>query len=65
VLGISESGEMRDVKAAGVAKGALHAWVKSLSILVAKDGVTVKTIAARRTPQIWTLPVHSPSSMAS
>jgi 3-oxoacyl-[acyl-carrier protein] reductase len=50
VLSISGSGEMRSLNAAGVAKGALHAWAKGLASLVAKDGVTVNTIAPGR---IW------------
>ncbi len=50
VINVSGSGEPRDLNAAAAAKGALHVWAKGLSCLVAKDGVTVNTIAPGR---IW------------
>lgn len=50
VISISSSGEPRSLNAAGVAKAAMHAWAKGLAAMVAKDGVTVNTIAPGR---IW------------
>ncbi|MFM0504976.1 SDR family NAD(P)-dependent oxidoreductase [Paraburkholderia caffeinilytica] len=50
VISISSSGEPRSLNAAGVAKAAMHAWAKGLASAVAKDGVTVNTIAPGR---IW------------
>ena len=50
IVNISGSTEPRNLNAAGAAKGALHQWAKGLASLVAKDGVTVNTIAPGR---IW------------
>ena len=50
VINISGSGEPRRVNAASAAKGALHQWAKGLACVVAKDGITVNTIAPGR---IW------------
>lgn len=50
IINISGSMEQRRLNAAAAAKGALHIWAKSLSCVVAKDCVTVNTIAPGR---IW------------
>lgn len=50
IINITGSIEQRRLNAAAAAKGALHIWAKSLSCVVAKDGVTVNTIAPGR---IW------------
>lgn len=50
IINITGSMEQRRLNAAAAAKGALHIWAKSLSCVVAKDGVTVNTIAPGR---IW------------
>jgi 3-oxoacyl-[acyl-carrier protein] reductase len=50
VINISGSSEPRDLNAAAAAKGALHLWAKGVSCLVAKDGITINTIAPGR---IW------------
>lgn len=48
VLNISGSMEPRGLNPAGAAKAALHLWAKSLSRVVAADGVTINTIPPGR-----------------
>ena len=50
IVNISGNLEQRGLNAAAAAKGALHVWAKGLSCVVAKDGITVNTIAPGR---IW------------
>jgi 3-oxoacyl-[acyl-carrier protein] reductase len=50
VVNISGTMEPRALNTAGAAKAALHHWSKALASVVAKDGVTVNTIAPGR---IW------------
>lgn len=50
VINVSGSGEPRNLNGAAAAKAALQAWAKGLSCVVARDGVTVNTIAPGR---IW------------
>ena len=50
ILNVSGSLEQRALNAAAAAKGALHVWAKGLSCVVARDGITVNTIAPGR---IW------------
>jgi 3-oxoacyl-[acyl-carrier protein] reductase len=50
IINISGTMEPRALNTAGAAKAALQAWAKGLARVVAKDGVTVNTIAPGR---IW------------
>ena len=50
IINISGSSEPRDLNTAGAAKGALLSWAKGLSCVVAKEGLTVNSIAPGR---IW------------
>ena len=50
IISVSGNVEQRQLNAAAPAKAAIHVWAKSLSCIVAQDGVTVNTMVPGR---IW------------